>query len=684
MTAFIIITLLLLGLCLWIKNRVIQAAFITVLLIALVFFGTQIVGMTGLGRQSIDLTEDDRYTLTDGTKSILAELSEPVTINYYVTRDLRSVPAGIKRFIPRVDNLLDEFEALAKNDNLTINFIDPKPNTDEEDAAQLDQIQRVPISQDEELFFGASISAWDKKTVIPYFDPQNETQLEFELISAIAEVSKINKPVVGLVTSLSMDTGGQTGQGWVFHQYLQRSYKVANLDMGVVDNLPDLYDENEWGEAPSYLDPEKIPVVLVVHPAGITEEAEYHLDQYLLRGGTVVAAVDAFSYAAQAESQQQRPMMPGMPPQGGVPTESTLPKLFAKHGVTFSGNKVIIDGKYGQPDNQRQAGNPGVLSLDKEALPNEDDLAMASVNDLFMIFAGAFEDVKPEGLNYTSLVKSSTKSSLVDSSEVANPQGAENLRFKLRSSDRQYDLAVYMNGNFPTAFPDGDPSAPKEEEKEDKKDEEKSDSKKTEKEEEKAEPKSDSLKEATGAGHLYLFADTDFLFDGAAYRVLRIAGMQGGGIPQQISDNAPLIFNILDQATNSKHLVGARARTPSWRPFTVFKEMQAEFREKAGKEIDKFREQQKAASDRINAIQAQRKDQNSAFLNPEQAAELKKLQEDEVKYAKSIREKEKEYQASEDAIKSGIFWKSFLTVPCIVILLGLGVYLFRRMFTQAR
>ena len=177
------------------ESRTIRAAFGTAVLAGLVFFLTQLLGMTNLGHKNIDLTEDDRFTLTDGTKAILGELTEPVVINYYVSRDLRSTPAEIKRYIPRIDNLLEEFGALAKDGNISINFIDPKPNTDEEDAAALDQIQQIPVSQTENLFFGASISSWDKKTVIPYFNPDNETQLEFDLISSIAEVSTANKPL---------------------------------------------------------------------------------------------------------------------------------------------------------------------------------------------------------------------------------------------------------------------------------------------------------------------------------------------------------------------------------------------------------------------------------------------------------------------------------------------------------
>ena len=107
---------------------------------------------------------------------------------------------------------------------------------------------------------------------------------------------------------------------------LKNSRELADLGMSIVENLPTIYENNEWGDAPNYLDPERIPVVLVVHPAGITPEAEFALDQYLIRGGNVIACIDSLSLAAQQTAQQ--PQFPGMPPQGGTPTVSTLPQLF--------------------------------------------------------------------------------------------------------------------------------------------------------------------------------------------------------------------------------------------------------------------------------------------------------------------------------------------------------------------
>ncbi|MGJ8697070.1 MAG: Gldg family protein [Verrucomicrobiaceae bacterium] len=648
------------------SSRIIRAAFGTAVLAALVFFITQLIGMIPLGRGNIDLTEDDRYTLTEGTKAILTELDQPVVINYYATRDLRSTPADIKRYIPRVDNLLEEFSALA-GDNLIVNFIDPKPNTDEEDAAALDQIQQVPVSQDENLFFGVSIACWDKKTIIPYFNPQNETQLEFDLISAIAEVSAENKPTVGLVSALNLTTGGQRGQGWIFAQYLQRAYNLVDLGIGVTDRLSFIYDDQEWGEAPELLDPKKIPVILVIHPAGITQEAEYQLDQYLLRGGTVLACVDSFSIAAQQSAPG--PQIPGMPSQGGTPTSSSLPKLFEGYGIKFDEQQVLADGKHGMQN------NPTLLNYNKENMPVEDDIALASIDNLLFGYAGAFTEINAQGLEISRLIRSSRQSGFVPASDVTNPESIQNLRFKLRSTDKQYDLLVYLSGNFSTAFPDGNPGNELENQIVEKTQEEQA---------ELEEAKKASLKTGEAKGHLYLFSDSDFLYDGAAYRMLSIGGRNGGGIPQQLSDNGPLVFNILDQATNSKYLVGARARTPNWRPFTVFQEMSTRFKELTGEKIDKLREEETKATEEIQKLQAQREDSRSPFLSEEQQETIAKLREQQVAAAKSIRELEKDYQASEDAIKSGIFWKTILSVPAIVFLAGIGIFLYRRVATQAR
>jgi hypothetical protein len=132
---------------------------------------------------------------------------------------------------------------------------------------------------------------------------------------------------VGLISAHNLESGGPANQGWIFYQLLQRSYDVAILGMMPIETLGTEY-EKESGEMLQTISiPEKIKVILVVHPAGITPQTEFVLDQYILRGGTVIACVDPLSIVAQ---QSGRPQIPGMPPQGGTPPFFIAPETLQK------------------------------------------------------------------------------------------------------------------------------------------------------------------------------------------------------------------------------------------------------------------------------------------------------------------------------------------------------------------
>ena len=437
------------------NSRLIRVGFAAVALPIFIFFFTEFVSRTDVGNKSIDLTEDNRYTLSEGTRAILSELKDPVTINYYVTRDVDGTPSAYKRHIPRVDSFLRQVEGLANDKNITLNFIDPEPNTDEEDAALLDQVQQIPVTQDDKFLFGASISSLDKKTVIPFFAPSQETQLEFQLISAIAEVSRRETPVVGLISAHNLASGGQTNRGWLFYQLLQRSYDVANLGMMPIEALRTEYERRKWGDAPDYLDPEKIKVLLVIHPAGITPQTEFILDQYILRGGTVIACVDPLSLVAQ---QSGRPQIPGMPPQGGTPPSSSLPKLFKKHNIGFKESQVVIDRIYA-PSN-----NPRILLLNEESMTAKDDISLSEIKNLAFLMSGGFtgENGNPmgPGLEVRKLVESSYKYTFVTDQTLNSPDAANQLRFALgsrREGNEKQTYVALLSGTFTTAFPEGDP-----------------------------------------------------------------------------------------------------------------------------------------------------------------------------------------------------------------------------------
>ncbi|MDA7882567.1 hypothetical protein N9A94_09720, partial [Akkermansiaceae bacterium] len=289
------------------------------------------------------------------------------------------------------------------------------------------------------------------------------------------------------------------------------------------------------------------------------------------------------------------------------------------------------------------------------------------------------------GLDVTRILKSSDRSAFVPDSKVkASFQDPSSLTKGLSSKDKGYDLVVRLSGEFETAFPDGNPADKKEED--DQKDSDEDEKKEaSEEKEEEAKPKTEPLKNGTATGNLYLIADSDFLMDGAAYnyrQALTSNGVQLRAVP--ISGNGPFLLNIVDQANNSSHLIGSRARTPVIRPLTVFKDLEAEYEQKITDKVKAIQKELDEANKKLSELVQKRAAEGRARFTAEETQFYFDAQKERAAKEKEMREAQKGLQSNIDAIKSGIFLKSLLIVPVLVVLAGIGVFLYRRMSTQAR
>lgn len=634
-------------------------------LIVIVISGNLLVAKLGIGHKTLDLTEEKIHSLSDGTKSILDELAAPVVIRYYATRSTNYLPEEMKLHMRRVDDLLAEYESLSDG-KLQIENLDPEPDTDAEDAANLDGINGQTINQ-ENLYFGLAISCLDRTTTIPFLDPNNETMLEYEISRRIAEVSAARKPLIGVMSALDLAggpaamPGTRPTQPWVIYNQLQQTYEVEDLTM-----------------TPGEIDPEKYSMVLLIHPAEITPEAEFAIDQYVLKGGTVMACIDPFSVAAQMTGGGN-PMM-GQP---GLPTSSNLPTLMNAWGVEMATNQVVADGRY---QTNMQGGRPGlaVLTVPQEGMPQEDSIVTRDLTSVTLFLPGGMIKKGGSGVAMDSLITSSPESGLVDNMPASRLDPS--LVTTFRPDGKTYDLALHLHGTFKTAFPDGDPAAPETEEAEESTDDDSDETEEgeasegdDETEEELAAP--ESLKEGVKPGNVFLIADVDAFYDNFAYQVQRLGNMQ---LTQPINGNSSLFFNLIDQAASSTHLIGSRSRAATSRPFTVFREMEADANQRVGAKIVEFEEQAQKAQQRINELQSQKSQSNQLYLTPEQEEELRKFREQEVEARKQVRELQKDLRRDKDAIAGNIIKYNIAGVPAIIILIGIGLFAARRASTRAR
>ena len=632
-------------------HPVTRAALGVAALVAIALLANWLISLTPLGNRGVDFTENKVHTLSSGTRSILEQLDTPVVVRYYASRSTDYMPEELKLHVRRVDDLLKEYSNISDG-KLRIENLDPQPDTDAEDSANLDGINGQRMN-DQNLYFGLAISCLDRTSVIPFLDPRDETMLEYHLSKAVAEVSTPTKPKIGVMSALdlkgapAMMPGQAPTPGWVIYQQLKQSFEIVDISM----------------EAAT-IDPKEIKVLLLFHPAGITPEVEYSVDQYLLNGGTVVACLDAFSVAAQMTNSGGNPMM-GQAPQN--PTSSTLPTLLSAWGVSYESSKVLADPQLATKLGGDRLGL-AVLTLGKESMPQADDVITKDLGSVTLFLPGAFTKTGSGGVSATTLIRSTTGAGFVDSMQAS--QLDPSLERTLKPNGTAYDLVTHLSGKFKTAFPDGKPkaeaTAPETADKDAKPEE-------TE--------KSDSLKEAVEPGNVFLIADIDAFYDRFAYNVQNFGGTQ---MASPANGNSSMLFNLLDQATGSKFLIGSRSRSAILRPFTVVQKMEADFNKTVGVKIEEFQTKQRAAQEKLSELQSKKSQGSELFLSPEQEAEIKKLRAEQVEYAKLVREQEKDLRRQKDQLAGKITLLNVAAMPTLVVIFGLGLFIKRSSSTRAR
>lgn len=641
-----------------------------------------------------DLTEYNTYTLSDGTENILDGLDTPVEIKFYVTDNSDVMSPSERQRVRRVEDLLNEFvrEAPSKelelvNEKgefetkkvrmLTVEKLNPEPNTDAEDSAVIDGLQPgLSGETNNELYFGIAVKCLDQIETIPFVPARPETLLEYDLARAVANVHGGKDKKIVVMTSMSVG-GGFSGnfqappqQPWMFYEQLAQDYEV--------ETIPTTSTEI----------PEGTSTLIVVHPYDITDEAQFAIDQYLLQGGNVMVLVDPNFFYAQALAQQQ-PMMPGMPPQGGPAPSSDLSKLFDAWGVTYDANRVLADLDYASEILRRGNFVPTFLTLNRESLgddgePGRTDPVTNMLNQLNMLTPGAFEIDPPKGIEVDRLVLTSATNQLVNSFDADPTQdgGADRIRESFENFGQRRALVARLTGEFETAFPEGNPAiAGEEEESSEEGEADDAAEGEEEKEEETAE---ESLKKATAPGRVFLIADVDFIYDANVVRRNQIPGLNIV-IPEMLNENLTLVQNTVEQLSGDPDLINVRSRTTVRRPFTKQNEWYQEAQDKYAAEVKDFREKAKAAEDRLNEIlSATPENIDQALLSDEVQTEIKNLQQEEIAFRKRERELQKEVTREFRRKLATYKFGNALLMPVVVILFGIGLALFRRKRTAAR
>lgn len=607
--------------------------------------------ITSVAAPRIDLTKEKLFTLSDGTRKILAKLDTPVQIRFYCTQG-KDMPVEFKTYAQRVEDLLLEYKKAAKG-KIEIKKFDPQPDSDAEDSANLDGVQGQQINFGDKIYLGLAISMLDSKETIP-LALERERLLEYDLSRKIARVATPQKPVIGVMSSLPvfgafnpmmMRMGQGRQQPWIIISELKGDFDVKEVQMDV-DKIDD-----------------EIKVLVLIHPKGISDKAQYALDQFVLRGGKLVAFLDPHSYVDAMNAPQSNPLQAA-----AAAGSSSLDKLLKAWGIEFDQNKVVADktyvtqigGRNGQPQK-----TPTVLSLTSDAL-DKDDVVTSEVGSLLMPYAGVFSGTPAEGLKQTVLLKTSKNSHLVEKfmAEFAPDQDYV-------PSQKEYPLAIRLTGKFKSAFPDGKPKDSPAEKEGEKKDEAK-------KEEPPAPP---GLKTSQSEGVVILVGDADLLFDGVCARVQEVFGQR---LIMPFNGNLTFAQNLVEQLAGDSNLISVRSRATMNRPFTLVKKMQAEAEERFR---NKIKDLEKSLSDtqaRLNELQQSKKGAQQRFiLSPEQQAEVQKFQQKQAEVKKELKKERRNLRKDIDSLENRLKWVNIAGMPLVVTVAGISLAMVKRKRTAA-
>ncbi len=579
-----------------------------------------------------DATADGLYSLSQGTRTILAELDQDVAFKVFYSRHVVTVPAQIKTFAQRTIDFLSEYEQHAKG-RIAVEIIDPKPDSEEEEWAIKYGMKGLSLPTGEPLYLGLVAVAADQEETIPFLDPTREIRLEYDLTRMITRVMTPERMKIGIFSSLPvfgagamnmvMGGGRPDMEPWFFIQELGKSYDLIDI-AGDADRIDPTVD-----------------LLVLFHPKNISDTLAFAVDQFILGGGNAIVFADPLSLMDD----------PRMGPGGSVPKT-----LFEAWGITLDAGLAIADYNYAtrlRDQNNQVETNPMWLSTQAGAF-NTDNLITANLESMLLPVAGAIEVSPDSPVAMEPLILSSPNNQMVDA--ASHMMDVEILRRDFSPSGVVRNLAVHLSGRFPTAFPQGRPVVD-------------SAAGPTESETDAAE--SDRpLKEGTAASVIVVVADSDLLYDGY---YLSQQNLLGYTISNIFNDNLNFLLNACEMLTGNPALIGIRSRGTVERPFTRVQALELKAQDRWLSQEQALVRQVEETNATLRLLEQQKDASQRAILSEEQEQEIARFQEEKLRINRELKTVRRNLRAEIEQLGAVV---KFLNIFFIPLLIGIGGVLF--------
>ena len=573
-----------------------------------------------LGGFRVDLTENRLYTLSEGSLEVINAIDEPINFYYFFSDVSSRELTPLRGYAAQVESLLKEYE-LAAGGKIRLQIIDPAPFSEDEDLAAEFGLQSLPVnSAGDELYFGlAATNSLDQEVVIPFFQPDKEAFLEYDLSRTIQTLSKPELPRLSLLSSLKIngDINMQTFQ--------------ATPPRMIMEQLGQRYDIVEVEPNASSI-PES-DLLILVHPKNLSIEMLYAIEQFALKGGRLLVFLDPF-----AEMEESAPPNPLMGEMGGAPgSPSNLDRLLNNWGISMRPDVIAADSDLGLSVGSA-SGLPvrhiGILGLDQTTFDGE-DIAISGVSSLNVSSAGILEVKEPQAeLTVTPLISIGPYAAPLPTLRMQTMTDPEELLTDFVPDGETYHLAMRLSGRVASAFAD---------------------------------------EEFIGEGHIavsenfnaVIVADTDLLADRLWVQVQSFFGQR---IANPFAGNGDMVFNFVDNLAGTSSLISIRSRGQYSRPFEVVQDLRREAEAKYLQSAEELQAELLETDARLAELSTAQDDSGLLEFTPEQEAELLRFQEDKLRIRKELRDVRHQLDKDIENLGSTLKFVNILLVPILLTL----------------
>lgn len=572
----------------------------------------------------VDLTQERFFTLSSGSQRLVEKLPDDVTIKFYFSRSAKNIPPPIKAYATRVEDLLRQYANQSKG-KITLETLDPRPDTDADNWARRYGLKPVPLADGAEMFFGLAVFAGKKEAVLSYIDPRREQFLEYDVSEALQKLINKERPRVGILSGLELIAKKPVqdmqsllqGKGdWVLISELRKVSAVEEIPTDVKKI------------------PEQINILVVHHPKSFSEDVLRAIDQFVMRGGKLIALVDPFS-RFELDKQFQEGNVSGS-------NSSDLRQLFTAWDIEFDPLKITGDLKH--PTQINAGGVPVVYPLfvqvPEKGLSKE-SMITSQLRQMMFGEAGSLALRSGSPHRFDPLVSTSASAGWVPSD--APRSGPESAARRLSSDGREYVVAAMLRGKLKSAF---SPSS--------------------------SDPGwLSQTKEETA---VVLVADSDFVADSNSVQKFAFGNQI---VARPVNDNLNFIVNAVDFLGGSEDLIGIRSRTKFSRPFERLVDIREKAQAKWKSEEDSLQSRLAQAQAKLNEMQGAKLEGNKLVLTREQQSEIERFRAEEAQMRTRLREVRKNLREDIESLGRTLVVLNMAVVPVGVSLAG-GFVFYRR------